>query len=489
MSMKKQLSFLLAVLMLFSLSVVSCGNNSGNTAEGTAADSAASETGEPTETDLKNTITKKDFGGAAYTILAAVEQWKTKVTAEAEIGEILNDALFMRNRSIEEDYGVNLKYEIVNGYFAGKEAVRTKLHGSVMAGDATYDLFTGSTAYLCERILDGLFMNQSELEPLDFEQPWYYNNVNKNIAVYGKLFVSAGGFNIANESESWCTIFNKEMLESLGLDSPYEKVYEGSWVFDELIRMGAAASSDIDGDGQFGKEDRFGVLMTQTEAFYALPYGLGRLITVLDSDGIPRLTGADERNVGIFDKLGEFRNDKTMYYSCETDPKVELISKFSAGQGLFVLYPLRIVEIPEMRESIDFGIIPLPKYDEQQDAYYTLCWANVAAIPLVVEDTEKSAVVLEALNCYSYVDVLPQYTEIVLQRKLSRDNESAGTVKLLSEGISMDFGTLFNASLEPTLVFAQELCTPGKYSTWWAGNESRIEANLEKLLEAITQLN
>lgn len=488
--MKKQISLILAALMIISLSFVSCGDNSGDkTAVTTAADSDAPETELTAESDLKSTLIKKDFGGAEYKILAAAEQWKSQVTAEEENGEILNDAIYYRDRNVEEDYNVNLEYEVVNGYYAGKETVRTKLHGSVMAGDAAYDLFTGNTAYLCERILDGLFMNQADLDPLDFEHPWYYNNVNKNITVSGKLFVSSGGFNFSNESESWCTIFNKEMLDSFGLESPYDKVYNGSWIFDEFTRMGAVASSDIDGDGKFTKEDRFGILMTQTEPFYALPYGFGRLITVLDEDGIPRITGADERNVGIFDRLGEFKKDKTLYYSCETNPKDELISKFSAGQGLFVLYPLRIVEIPEMRESVDFGILPLPKYDEIQDGYYTLCWAAVAAIPLVVKDVEKSAVILEALNCYSYVDVVPQYTEIVLQRKLSRDDESAGTVKLLSEGISMDFGTLFNASIEPTLVFAESLCNPGKYTSWWAKNESKIEAKLEKLLEEISKLN
>lgn len=488
--MKKQISLILAVLIMLSITAASCGGNSGGSAgDTTAAISDIQETEAPAETNQKDTVLKKDFGGAEYKILAAAEQWKSQVTAEEENGEILNDAVFMRDRNIEEDYNVDLEYEVINGYYAGKETVRTKLHGSVMAGNAAYDLFTGNTAYLCERILDGLFMNQAGLDPLDFERPWYYNNVNKNITVSGKLFVSSGGFNFSNESESWCTIFNKEMLDSFGLESPYDKVYDGSWIFDEFTRMGAVASSDIDGDGKFTKEDRFGILMTQTEPFYALPYGFGRLITVLDEDGIPRLTGADERNVGIFDKLGEFKKDKTLYYSCETNPKDELISKFSAGQGLFVLYPLRIVEIPEMRESVDFGILPLPKYDEIQDGYYTLCWAAVAAIPLVVKDVEKSAVILEALNCYSYVDVIPQYTEIVLQRKLSRDDESAGTVKLLAEGISMDFGTLFNASLEPVLVFAYDLCTPGKYSSWWAKNEIKIETNLAKILEAISQLN
>jgi ABC-type glycerol-3-phosphate transport system substrate-binding protein len=487
---KKLTSLILAALMILSLSFVSCGDNSDEkTVVTTAAESEISETEIITEINLKDTILKKDFGGAEYKILAAAEQWKSKVTAEEENGEILNDAIFYRDRNIEEDYGVNLEYEVVNGYYAGKDNVRKKLHGSIMAGDAVYDLFTGNTAYLCERILEGFFMNQSDLDPLDFERPWYYNNVNKNITAYGKLFVSSGGFNFSNESESWCTIFNKELLDSLGLESPYDKVYDGSWIFDELTRMGAVASSDLNGDGEFTKEDRFGVLITGTAPSYSLPYGFGRLITVLDEDGIPRLTGADERNIEIFNKLYDFFSDKTLYYSCLSEPGEELISKFSAGQGLFVLYPLYLVEIPEMRESVDFGILPLPKYDEQQDTYYSLCWAAVAAIPLVVKDVEKSAVILEALNCYSYVDVIPQYTEIVLQRKLSRDDESAGTVKLLSEGISMDFGTLFNASLDPVLVFAEKICLSGNYSSWWAKNEIKIETNLAKILEAISQLN
>ena len=48
-------------------------------------------------------------------------------------------------------------------------------------------------------------------------------------------------------------------------------------------------------------------------------------------------------------------------------------------------------------ESFDFGVAPLPKYDEIQKNYYCFLGLNHFAIPVTIQDTDMTGDTLEAL--------------------------------------------------------------------------------------------
>lgn len=83
----------------------------------------------------------------------------------------------------------------------------------------------------------------------------------------------------------------------------------------------------------------------------------------------------------------------------------------------------------------DFGIIPNPKYDESQETHYPeiSSAAPLAAVPLSVSDAERAAVVLSALSCKSWLDVVPVYFEQTVSSKQLRDADSIEMLNLIKK--------------------------------------------------------
>jgi len=478
--MKRNLTIILALLLLLS----SCNNT--NTEESTqnsgSNENEISETAAP-ETELTDTLIDKDFGGATYTTLAAVEQWQNKIYADGLTGESFSDSIYERDREIEDRYKVKFTPEIVNGYSAGMSIVADKLKGTVMAGDGSYDLYIGSAVYASNVILQGVFQDQIAMGGMNFDAPWQYKNANDAMTINNKLYASAGHYHINTISDSVGVLFNKQLFDGIGIEYPYQTVLDGNWTYDTMLEMAEQAPKDMNGDGNTDNQDRFGILSTNHETVRFMAYGMGYLATEKDSDGIPQLLGTSELNVNITDKLTALMGNTNVYYMAQTDPAQEVLPMFANNQGLFVVYPLRIIETDTARDAEDFGIVPLPKYNEAQSGYYYPSMPGVAAFPTVLKDAEMSQIILEALNAYTYTDVRPNYYDIILQRKMTRDTESSAMIDLILEGAVMDAQLAFYFALDPYL-YAVDLFLPTQsFTTWWAGNETALQTKLNTLLD------
>lgn len=480
--MKRTMTLVLALLLL----LASCG---GSAAPETEMAETAAQTEAAVETELTDNLPERDYGGADYVILAAAEQWQNTYAAEESTGDVLNDAVFNRNAAVDERFGVDLQYEVVNGYTAGTSLVTDKLRGSVQAGDAVYDLLVASSAYTAPYITGGLLQNLTKMEYLNFDAPWYFKETNNNLTVDGKLYIAAGSFGFNTIDQCGALFFNKEMMDDLGEEHPYQTVLDGKWTYDKMLTLCEKAAMDLNGDGNFTGEDRYGILSTEYEALQWLAYGMGYLITTPDENNLPSLVGPTEATVKLLDHLANLKQNKSIYYQAKITPPDEMIPMFSAGQALFAAYCLKLAPYEEMREAPDFGIIPMPKLNEQQDMYYSKAFVDIAAFPMVLKDTEMSQIVLEGLQSSSHFDVLPAYYDVVLQRKLTRDEDSAAMIDLIREGIICDFGMAFFQVLSAELFQIEPLIRNGSFTTWWAAQEKGLNTKLEGLLEKLATLD
>ena len=70
----------------------------------------------------------------------------------------------------------------------------------------------------------------------------------------------------------------------------------------------------------------------------------------------------------------------------------------------------------------DFGIIPYPLYDENQEDYHTQVadCSTMFALPADCRDTSFAGAVLEAIAAESYRSVTPAYFEVALNEKYTR---------------------------------------------------------------------
>jgi len=81
----------------------------------------------------------------------------------------------------------------------------------------------------------------------------------------------------------------------------------------------------------------------------------------------------------------------------------------------------------------DFGVLPHPKYDENQKEYnsYVLPQVTVTCIPVTNDNLDKTAKVLDALGMLSAHTIMPAYYELSYIGKFFRDDESIDMINII----------------------------------------------------------
>jgi hypothetical protein len=122
---------------------------------------------------------------------------------------------------------------------------------------------------------------------------------------------------------------------------------------------------------------------------------------------------------------------------------------FYSGNALFTSFGVGRITSPEMvNMEDDFGILPVPKWDEDQQEYYTNIdnqSSDVICVLKTVRDTELVGAVIEAMSAASYELVVPLYCESVLELRGARDPESSEMLRMILGTRVMDWETLYGS--------------------------------------------
>ena len=96
-----------------------------------------------------------------------------------------------------------------------------------------------------------------------------------------------------------------------------------------------------------------------------------------------------------------------------------------------------------------YGLIPLPKWNEEQSNYYTFVHDqySIGGIPVSVQDPAMTSAVMEALAAESYRYVTPAYYDVVLNGKYLRDADSSEMLELAMAGVNVDMIVQAGASV------------------------------------------
>lgn len=81
--------------------------------------------------------------------------------------------------------------------------------------------------------------------------------------------------------------------------------------------------------------------------------------------------------------------------------------------------------------DVEFGIVPLPKFDENQDNYYTLNTSGFMIVPATAASIDMIGMTTELLGCENRKTVMPAFYDLVLQQKVSRDSDSEKMLDLI----------------------------------------------------------
>lgn len=198
-----------ALLILCSMlaPLASCGGEAGasSTPETEkSTETAASEVSATTE--LTDSLPKMDFkGGECRVLSGSSTAYKGYLDVEAETGDVLNDTIWKRNRTVEERFSLDIKETLVPATEANDTGYKI-----ILAGDDAYELiaFTDRLAY--QYGAEGLLYDYETIPYLDMAQPWWCGNINASLSLGGKQFAAYNDANLSVYDYTYVLLFQSE---------------------------------------------------------------------------------------------------------------------------------------------------------------------------------------------------------------------------------------------------------------------------------------
>jgi hypothetical protein len=290
-------------------------------------------------------------------------------------------------------------------------------------------------------------------------------------------------------------VFNKQLLQDYNLQDPYALAKSGSWTIDKLQEMSSNVSLDVNGDGKMDDNDRYGLLY-QRDTMSSFYNGCGGIIASKDEDDLPVMTLNTDRSYIILDKLYDYLyNEQICFHVMKFfDPLPEgftngMTRMFQANCALFMW--IRMADVQNLRTmEVDFGILPIPKWDEKQARYFHSVNPYVGAaviVPKCAPNLELTGLFIEAISAESKYLLQPAYYEVMLTTKLTRDNESAEMLDIIfssriyDNGEIYDFGGIGGDLIYMTMTFDRNIAST------YAKKEKMIAKQIEKTVKDFTE--
>ncbi len=312
------------------------------------------------------------------------------------------------------------------------------------------------------------------------------------MSVKGFLPFLQGDYSIASYVWTFTQIFNKQMTADLNLESPYAYVRDGTWTIDTFREYIKAAAADVNGDGKMNKEDSYGYLAMNAYPHQVYPYASGIVTVKKDENDYPVIVTNSERYVNTIVKYIDiiWKDGSTFTFDYVEGDKFPIA--WDEDRALIQLITMDDLRYFRNYDS-DYGIIPLPKYDEAQDAYHTITNANacIYMLPADTPDPERTGIILEALTVESYKSVIPVYYDTVLSTKYTRDEESVAMLDLIFGGRVFDFGAFFYTDCTGTaavnLIMAKDTGVASYFEKKMAAAEEKFDGIYQAYLSNVSR--
>lgn len=443
--MKKQaLGLSLAAVLLLS-ALASCGETAADpTPSGTPETKApAGDTEAVTEDAVPHdSLPDVDMNGFSFNILHATQDsigWiNTILDAEKENGDLINDAVFRRNTATEDRFNCKLNYT-EEAY----DKITSNYKKIVTSGDGSYDIILElgtSVIGLIDYMAD-----INNIPHLDLDATYWNPNASAIFRIGGKQVAAGGNYSLGCVSTANCLLFNKRIYGDLQMDETlYDMVRAGTWTTDALFTVAKAAERDLNGDGKMDSEDLMGATGTGKSFHHGLMIGAGMHYIEMDKDGYPYLSVAsNDRAISLMEKIVNYEiQDPYAYYGHTSNiHSEEYPVDFASGGCLFqVTWPHHMVEYRDMKD--DFGVVPMPKYDQAQTKYYAnMANCELTTLPRSYDESrlENIGILLESMSFYNQYNVIPVYKDVLLNAKVTRDADSSAMLDLVFAGTTYDF--------------------------------------------------
>ena len=345
--------------------------------------------------------TGANLGGRTYNILNCYkDQWQQLclVTSHEILGEAINDAVYKRTVWLETT--LNCKLNEVN-VAIGK--VQGELDIAIDSGDNSYGVAYMQAKYAATEMMANRLTQLDYVENLRLEEDYWSQQILEASSINNRHYMAASEAHLQQFDGAWAVFFNTQTLKNNGIELPYDMVRNHKWTLEQMITMSRKLAT-LNGDDSWDYNDqgksRYG-FATHWVGISMLLFGVDAQFGAKDLYDMPYLTTSTPeftnkaQDIAAFcSELGTFK-----YATPDTSQPDTVDSLFINGRiamGGLQIYAMNKV----MKSGIEFGIVPFPMYNEDQEDYNvsSSITASFMTIPYGYAYTEDIGLIMDAMS-------------------------------------------------------------------------------------------
>ncbi len=479
----KKLRFI-ALLLAAMLVIASCGGDGGSTKDPSGkTPSSGAEGGLGLPEGL-------DYTGETFRMVTAEGYLGFLDDYDpAEDSSVIGQAKYKQFMNTSDRLGVEFEYFIAQPF----DIASTWIYTAVNSWSDDYDAVFTVDSNVRTMADMGFFKAVSELPYVNLENPWWSKDYIESVSLDPHdPYLLFGSITYNAIERLVCVTFNKRLMEEIhGLKDTdiYEMVLDGTWTIDKFLELAKGIYID-NGDGINNAKDVHGYITSGVDTLVNLVYSSGIDFTGRDEDGFPTLQVNNERSISLVEKLLSLKNDVS-YYAVTKDEydgaELPYARNFADGKGLFLVQ--RFYSVGVCKEMVDdYGMVPMPKFDEDTEGY-TSIESNLVqwgAVPVTCERVEMTSAALECLAYEGYQHLTPAYFENNLKLRYTRGDlgYESQMLDIIVESADTDF--LYVNTLGGLGDIFKEVFNEGEniFASTYDSYEPAALMKIEKMIEA-----
>lgn len=429
----------MAVLLILVITIVAvaCNTEPNDSTDGTNPQTQSKTDTDAVTEERTGYLEGIHYDGYEYRILSSEDE-KHFVFCDEENSSAMPTAVYKANSEVEDVYGISITtIPLVDN--RDMDTVRALTLSDVDTYDATH-MHDCSTATLS---LEGFFMDIYDVPNMDPSAPWWPQFSVESLTLNDRMYFIHNFSSYHPAQSTVMMAFNKDIIKRFNMENPYDLVRSGDWTMDKLIEMSTTAYED-DGNGRVDENDVLGIATGGVLYCWTESFGFEFYEKVSSDSAEIEFNGNDEKLIEFLEKFYEWtctrKNGVLVQMGADSMKGLEIFAK---GNTLFTARDLGNMITYILATDIDYGFLPMPKYDETQKDYVGACTGNPMAIPNNLTDYERAGAIAEAMSYAGYKYLKPAYVDVALKNRYS-DDDSREMIDLAFNNRIISFTYLYS---------------------------------------------
>ncbi len=431
------------------------------------------------------------FPGTTIRFLYWEDVERPEFFVEDTNAEAVNDAIWNRNTRVEDQFQITLDFIGTPGNYNNQTSFVNACINSTQSGADAHDIFAGYSMTGATLMTQGVAQDMTKYDIMEFDKPWWPDSLIDKATIRGGIYFASGDISTMFLYMMYGSFFNKGMFKDIHGDPStlYDLVYDDQWTLDKLIEYSTGVYSDLNGDTSASLGDRFG-FVTNNIHFDSFYTGADLCTVTTDNDGRLILSAdlESQKTIDLLTKVNSFLHDSGDCWRSDNS------TIFSEEQALFTIDRVYLASGKLKESDFEFGILPIPKYDAEQEDYRT-CMAfpfTTYVLSTASPDANAAASTLELMAYQSYLLITPALFEESMKVRYSDAGDDSLMYNIIRENVVIDLGRLMTTQVSNLSysIFrnAVQNNQTGSWSALLKTNVKMFKKKIDTINEAIDKL-